>query len=536
PYRDDPAAGEAAGGDFAASEAAATDRNPAGTASGGPSAADSGFPQARSPQGDSAGRFPEHDFQGRSGPEGTGRPGDDSLEGAQTPQLTIEKTPPKTMQVGKPATFNVRVRNTGSVAAGDVEVFDQVPSGTKLVGTTPRATRGAQGELVWAIGTLQPGDEETVSMQVMPSEEGELGSVATVRFDAAASAKVTATRAKLVVKTSAPSRRLVGQPLVLTIELSNPGSGPATGVTLAERVPPGMSHPAGADLEYEIGTLAPGESRTLELEMLAGRPGPVENVLVVRGDGKLRAEHRTQWEVIAPALEVNVDGSHRRFLERQAVYELAVSNPGTAPAHQVQLVAHLPEGLKYVSANNAGHYDESTRAVSWRLKELPVRESGTVELVTMPVQPGQYELHVEGAARGEVETSRRHPVQIEGVAAIMYEVRDVTDPIEVGGETLYEIRVLNQGSKASSNVRLAVDIPPEMEMVAAEGPTRHAVSGQQVVFDGLARLAPKADTTYRVRVRGVQPGDLRVRVQLLTNEMRGVPVTKEESTRVYSDR
>jgi hypothetical protein len=47
-------------------------------------------------------------------------------------------------------------------------------------------------------------------------------------------------------------------------------------------------------------------------------------------------------------------------------------------------------------------------------------------------------------------------------------------------------------------------------------------------------LAPKADTTYRVRVQGLRSGDLRLRVQLLTDEM-STPVTKEESTRVYSD-
>ena len=38
-------------------------------------------------------------------------------------------------------------------------------------------------------------------------------------------------------------------------------------------------------------------------------------------------------------------------------------------------------------------------------------------------------------------------------------------------------------------------------------------------FDGLAQLAPKADTTYRVRVKALRPGDLRARFQLLTDDM-----------------
>ena len=46
--------------------------------------------------------------------------------------------------------------------------------------------------------------------------------------------------------------------------------------------------------------------------------------------------------------------------------------------------------------------------------------------------------------------------------------------------------------------------------------------------------ASQADTTYRVRVKGLKPGDLRARFQLLTDEMQ-TPVTKDESLRVYAD-
>ena len=54
------------------------------------------------------------DFPGEG--EGSGQPGDPRLEGVQSPQLTIQKSAPKEIQVGKPATFRVTVRNTGSIA------------------------------------------------------------------------------------------------------------------------------------------------------------------------------------------------------------------------------------------------------------------------------------------------------------------------------------------------------------------------------------------------------------------------------------
>jgi uncharacterized repeat protein (TIGR01451 family) len=466
--------------------------------------------------------------------EGTGKPGSQQLEGAQSPQLTIQKLAPKEIQVGKPAGFRIAVRNTGQIPAADVEIRDLVPKGTRLLGTTPQANRSPNGEVVWTLGTIRPGEESTVEMQLLPTAEGEIGSVANVHFSAGASVRTIATRPQLVIQTAAPNKALIGEKVMLTIRVSNPGTGMATGVVLQERIPPGLQHPAGSDLEYQVGNLKPGETRKLELPLVANRAGPTTNLLTARGDGNLRAENKLDLEVLAPKLDVVMEGPKRRYLERQATYQLSVSNPGTAPAKQVELIANLPAGLKFVRANNAGYYEESTRTVRWRLEQLPPNETGSVELVTMPVEAGQHAIKVRGVAQQGLMAEKEQPVLIEGLAAILFQVTETADPIEVGGETTYEVHVVNQGSKAAGNVRLSIALPPELKALAAEGPTRHTLEGERVVFDGLAQLAPKADTTYRLRAKALKPGDLRTRIQLLTDDMQ-TPVTKEESTRVYAD-
>ena len=321
---------------------------------------------------------------------------------------------------------------------------------------------------------------------------------------------------------------------MLRITVSNPGTGIATGVVLEERIPQGMQHPAGAELEYEIGDLKPGESKKLDLPLVANRAGMVTNILGARANGNLKAEHKLEFEVLAPQLDVAMEGPKRRYLERQATYQVSVTNPGTAPAKQVELIASLPPGLKFVSANNAGYYEETTRTVRWRLEELPANETGSVELVTMPIQPGQHSLKVRTVAEKGLTAEKEQPVIIEGVAAILFQVADTADPIQVGEETTYEVHVVNRGSKAASDVRLEVIMPPELKPLAAEGPARHSVDGSRVYFDGLATLAPKAETTYRIRAKSLKAGDLRTRFQLQTSDMQS-PVTKEENTRVYAD-
>jgi len=390
--------------------------------------------------------------------------------------------------------------------------------------------------LVWELGTLQPGDESTIEIQLTPIIEGEIGSVATVQFSANASARSVATKPQLVVKTSAPAQVLVGETMTLTIEVSNPGSGTATDVVLAETVPVGLQHEAGSALEYTIGELKPGESRKLELSLTATRAGRVTNVLSVKGDYNLTADDRLDIEVIAPQLAVTVAGPKRRYLEREAIYELSVSNPGTAPAQQIELVAHLPSGLKFVSANNAGYYEEADQTVRWMLDELPTDETGTFGLVTMPIEAGSQEIRLCGSTQQGLTAEQAQTVIVEGFAEVHFEIVDVNDPIEVGDQTTYEVRVLNKGSKDATNVGLTVTLPPQMKLLPpapGDGPAPSVVKGNSIYFEPLPRLAAKADTTYRIRAQSLQAGDLRAVVQLQTAEMS--PVTKEESTRVYAD-
>lgn len=467
--------------------------------------------------------------------DGTGQPGSKQLEGVQSPQLTIQKVAPKEIQVGKPAAFRVTVRNVGQAPAGNVEIRDQIPKGTRLVSTAPPATRGPHGEIIWAVGTVPPGKEVAVEMQLMPTAEGEIGSVATVHFGAEASARTIATRPQLVVKTEGPKKVLINDQVVLQVTISNPGTGVATGVVLDERIPPGLQHPAGAELEYPVGDLKPGESRKLELPLVAGQAGPVTNVINARAAGDLRAEPSSfDLEVLAPQLNVAVKAPKRSYLERQATYQFSVANPGTASAKQVELVASLPPGLKFVSANNAGYYEEANHTVRWRLEELPANEEGQVKLVTMPVAAGEQAITVSTKADKGLSAVKKQPVLIEGVAAVLFQVTDTADPIEVGGETTYEVRLLNQGSKAAGKVQLTMDLPAEVKPMAADAPTQYRLEGNRVVFDALAQLAPKAEATFRLRAKAVRPGDLRARFLLQTDEMQS-PVTKEESTRVYAD-
>ena len=467
-------------------------------------------------------------------PEGFGKPGDKKLEGAQTPSVTIEKIAPQEIQVGKPAKFQIVVRNTGPVPAEDVEVTDPVPQGTQLLSTNPKTTTGPRGEILWKAGDLKPGENSKLEVELMPIAEGEIGSTASVQFRSAASMRMVATKPELSLDVSAPKQVLIGQNVTVHIKLTNPGTGAASQVVLSARIPANLQHQAGNELEFEVGQFKPGDNREMDLTLHAAQAGPCSVTLSASSDANLHTEQIANIEVVAPRLEVKLAGPTLRYLDKQAKYTVSVSNPGTAPAKDITLVTRLPKGMQFVDASDSGRYDSVMNAVLWGLDELPAGQSGSVTLTALAKEAGDQKLRSEIKAAGGLTDANEQVTMVEGVAAVAFTVTSIDDPVEVGGKATYEIHVVNQGSKAANHLQLMAVLPDGMKPLSGEGPAKQVIDGQKVVFEPLARLEPKRDFTYKVVGQCFTPGDMRVQVLLQTDEMTK-PVVKEEGTKVYKD-
>lgn len=474
-----------------------------------------------------------------AGATGQGRPGVPQLEGLQTPQLTIEKSGPRDLQVGKPARFEVTIRNVGAATAYDTVLRDSIPYGTSLIATMPPASPAGQGDptgdLLWSIGELNPGQEARVAMELMPRLEGEIGSVASVSFRAAATVRSRVTKPALEITAEPPQQTLIGEAMTLELTISNPGTGTATGVVVEGQLPEAVSHPAGREVEFDVGRLEPGTSRSITLVLTTVTPGVHEIRLAARADGGIEVAQRLRAEITAPMLELAADIPSRRYLQRPATCKLKMTNTGTAPALAVELAAQLPTGMKFVRANNAGYYDERTHRVLWSLEELPAGEDGTVELVVMPTTLGPQAIVAAARNPSGLADQLTHTIEVEGLAALSFEVVDSEDPIEIGGLTEYVVRVTNQGTKAATNVELAANLLGDLEPIDAKGPVPFGVENLLVSFDPLATLAPADEAVFRIRVRGRRPGNQRVQFMLKSDDQK-TPLTAEEMTHVYSDR
>ena len=457
-----------------------------------------------------------------------------SASKGQSTNVSIELIGPPNASSGVPADYELVVRNQGSQAIENVRVEAELPEGTEFISATPTA-QIESGTAAWVLERLEPGRDRLIKMQLRPVDEGTFECHALVTCTALCASRTTVTKPLLTVTMSEPPDTPIGQLMPMTLTVSNPGSGPATNVMVRDTVPDGLAHPAGQEIEYEIGTLAAGESRVVQLDLTARAAGSMTNRVEVTGDGGLRATAEAAVRILEPKLALKKTGPKRRYLERPATYSLVVSNPGTTTASNIAVVDEVPEGLILVEASDAGQLSRDKRSVHWAIDRLDAGDSRTLNVTLRPVVPGDFCTQAVATADGELRAAAEACTTVEGISSLFLEVADVADPIEKGAETTYEIRVVNRGSQAATNVVVRALCSSGLKPLKADGPMRYSVRGQEIIFEPLPRLAGRgADAAYHIQVRGEQAGDLRLRATLQADQL-DAPLSKEESTRVYSD-
>ncbi len=461
-------------------------------------------------------------------------PGLRQLDGAQNPSLEIRKRAPSEVQVGIPATFTVLVRNVGNATAFDVNVVDAVPKGAKLIRTTPQAQQSGSN-LSWKLGEMPAGAEQTITIELEPISEGEIGSVASVNFAAQASVRTMSTQPKLVVKQLLESVVLGGDSFKILIDVTNAGTGTARNVRLEEDVPQNMRHVSGARiLELSVGDLAPGESQKFDIELTAVSAGKVANILRAVGENVSANESSAPIEVISPKLQIGLEGPKLRYLERQATYTASVTNTGTALASQVYLTVFLPMGLQFNATENDGAYIPEQHAVKWLLTELAAGKTASTRLTLLPVEEGDFVLRMQANADSIRADSIEKPVRVEGQSELAFTIEDDNDPIETEGKTTYVVKIVNTGTRVDNEVQLTIDLPEGATVEHVDAPVNYQVSQRAIQFSPIPQMKSKDQQAIRVVVRHTREGTHVLRAHL-KSKLRPGSVIKEESTQVYRD-
>lgn len=433
-------------------------------------------------------------------------------------------TMPREATFGETFTYEINV--TAAECVGNVVVTDTIPNGGTFVRSEPPAEQ--QGDrLRWNLGDMDKGQSTTIRVSLRADKEGTLASCATISADPRTCGQIFIGKAMLALEKAGPETAIIGSTITYQLTVSNKGTMVARNVVIVDDLPEGLiSVNDQRRITIEIGDLAPGESKTVSGAAKALRKGRFCNVANATSSnaGEARAEVCTT--VLQPGLKITKEGTKEQFLTRVARYNIVVSNTGDTPLTGVTVTDSAPAGTSIVEAPGASV--TGNQAV-WNLGTLQSGEEKTLNLTLTSTTPGNHCNSVTVATTEGLRESAEACTLWSGLGAVLLEVVDDPDPIRVDEETVYTIRVTNQGTADLNNIKTAADFDAPNSPVSASAGT---VDGQKVTFPTVTKLGPKQSFTYTVRVKGVKPGDARNKVNIITDEITQ-PVVEEESTRVF---
>lgn len=453
--------------------------------------------------------------------------------GPQVPTLSLEWVTHGGINVGQESTCDLVVKNTGLITASNIEVLAQFPASVRLVAAEPQPVE-SDSQLVWRLAELQPGKEQIIQIRMIPSERGTLQTRADVRFTGAVATSLTVAEPLLDVTVTGAEKVLVGEPASQTVVVKNPGTGIATNVQIEAIIPEGLEHARGERLVMDIGSLNPGESRSVRLALAAIKGGRQVIQVQGRADGSLIRNTTSEVFVVAPSLVAELDGPGLRYLGRNATYTLRVRNDGEIAVENVRLMHKVPEGFEVVETDRGAQFDRPNRLVNWFVGRLTAGQTSEMKVTMRADQIGSFTHFVRATSEHGAISDTQFTTQVEGTPSLAMQIRDLEDPVEIGGETAYEIVVKNEGSAAARHVSLVCEIPVGLEVVKAQGPVDSIKQRDLVTFNPVIELAPGNSITYRIQVRGQVAGHHRVRARL-SSEATPEPLTADELTRFYGE-
>ena len=298
----------------------------------------------------------------------------------QADLVLVKSAAPNPVVAGTNLTYTLTTTNNGPSGATGVTVTDVLPAGVSYVSAT--SSQGgtptfANGTFTADLGGLANGASATttVIVSVNSNTTGSITNTAVVGGNepdpnmanntSTVITNVNSEADLAIVKSATPSPVDAGKQLTYTLTATNNGPSDATGVTVTDALPAGVSYVsatssqggtptfANGTLTADLGGLADGASATTTLivSVNSNTTGPISNTAVVSGnqpDPNLANNTSTVTTPVTPEadLAITKTASVKEVTAGHSFsYTLIAQNNGPSDATGVTIVDTLPNGL-----------------------------------------------------------------------------------------------------------------------------------------------------------------------------------------------
>ncbi len=445
--------------------------------------------------------------------------------------LLVHQVMPNEVRKGQEFDFSYHITNLTNADLQNVMVMMNSATNLEISDSEPSGAM-SDGSMNWAMGDFGPGQTKVINLSGSAGKVGFASDCITVSYNNFLCATVKVVEPALALTKTATAEALKCDVVVLRYVVKNSGSGAATNVVIKDTLPNGLTTTNGSrSVNIPVGTLGAGESKAFEVRANASSTGTFESPAFAGADGGLEANaDETTTLITAPEMEVTVECSESQHLGRNFTYNYSIENVGDGVANTSTASASIPSGTTVVRASNGGRVVGSN--VVWDFGSMNAGASKDFSMTVSASNPGSYSSTVTGNASCADSVSDRCTTVLKGIPAILLEVVDISDPVEVGQETTYVITVTNQGTAPDTAIQIVGTLPGSQTFVSATGATSGSASGQVVTFAPSGSLAPGASISWRITIRANAEDDARFGVEMTSARLK-IPVIETEATNLY---
>lgn len=443
--------------------------------------------------------------------------------------LALEVTGPKSVRVQHDANYQVKVTNLTDMPVRNVTLISTTPEGFQATGPDGAAGKPVDdGHLGFPIGDLGPKESKSVTLSGKATKVGSVDTCYSLRYNPPTlCTNVEVTNPAITLSVDAPADTDICKSVTYTYTVTNTGTGTAKNVTLMEDLPDGLMTTDGKNsVSAQLGDIPQGQNRVVTATLKASKTGSFAGKAVAKSDDEATQPSATTTAVHAPMLDVAVTGEQNEYVGKQATYKIVVTNKGDAPANNAKLQVNHNNGIGNVVAEGV----DSNGIVA--LGDLPPNGSKTVNVTATSDQGGTVMVAASASADCASPVNGSASTMFNTIPAILLETVDESDPVKVGENVVYDIKVTNQGSGPDSNIVIKAMVPDGEQYVSTDGATQPTVDGMNLTFPAIPTLAPKASVTWKVTVKAVKAGDVSFKTSATSDGVKS-PAEKTEPTKLY---
>jgi uncharacterized repeat protein (TIGR01451 family) len=465
---------------------------------------------------------------------------------------------PNPVSVGANLTYTLIVQNTGSSSATGVTVINTLPAGVTLVSAT--ATQGTctgAGPITCALGTIGLAN---IIIVVTPTVPGTITNIATAtanEFDsdpsnnsASATTTVNAVADLSLTKSDAPDPVLLGGNLTYSMTVSNNGPSPATGVTVVDTLPAGVTLISATPtqgtcsgvgtLNCALGNLVMGASAGVTIVVSPGGSGTITNTAVVSAneiDTNAANNTATASTVVNPVADLEIsksDSPDPALVGAPLTYTITVINHGPSQATGVIVSDTPPDGVGGFSVSASQGPGCPGPGVSCHLGTLASGSSATMTFVVTPSTAGT-KTNVATVSANEADPDAGNntataTTTVNAQADLSVTKSDSPDPVFVGADLDYTINVTNSGPSPATGVTLTDTLPASVTLVGFAAQGTATCTGTMTLTCDLGTLPAGNTSSVYVTIRPNSAGTLINTVTVAANETD--PVSGNNTTTV----